>query len=353
LQQRGLQLGFSPAGFVWHYRRSTVRAYLKQQAGYGEAEALLVRKHPEYFNSFGGSLWQGRIYAAAKPGLTLQRPMIYRGLFAGGMFQTLYTPAPAFGLMLCTSLEYHVLVTLPLFVLAAPFRYLLPVAIASFLLSAGVCAAAAVQAELSKHKRCFWSRPLIALLYFLQPIWRGWARYQGRLRVPPAPPQAYRNLDTVDLKQRDAAPGEVAFWAGGALDRIDFIQQILARLDAQNWQSKVDSGWCEFDVEIFGSRWAQLQLTTVAEPYPENKQRVRCRLETAWSLLAKVVFWSALGLELLLIGFAREMFPWVWMLLLTLPVFVWFVEQEERDLQRAVAVLLDDVSEKLGMHRAP
>ena len=24
LQQRGYKIGFSPAGFVWHYRRSTV-----------------------------------------------------------------------------------------------------------------------------------------------------------------------------------------------------------------------------------------------------------------------------------------------------------------------------------------
>jgi GT2 family glycosyltransferase len=46
LQQAGVKIGFSPAAFVWHYRRSTVIAYLKQQDGYGEAEALLVRKHP-------------------------------------------------------------------------------------------------------------------------------------------------------------------------------------------------------------------------------------------------------------------------------------------------------------------
>ena len=36
LQQRGHTIGFNSAGFVWHYRRSTVKAYLKQQSGYGE-----------------------------------------------------------------------------------------------------------------------------------------------------------------------------------------------------------------------------------------------------------------------------------------------------------------------------
>jgi glycosyltransferase involved in cell wall biosynthesis len=104
LQQRGYRIGFNPAGFVWHYRRSTVKAYLKQQSGYGEAEALLVRKHPEYFNSFGGSLWRGQIYTAAKFGLVLGRSVIYHGIFATGFFQTIYAAAPAWTLMLCTSI---------------------------------------------------------------------------------------------------------------------------------------------------------------------------------------------------------------------------------------------------------
>ena len=36
--------------FVWHHRRCTVSAYLKQQKGYGRAEALLLPKHKDRFN---------------------------------------------------------------------------------------------------------------------------------------------------------------------------------------------------------------------------------------------------------------------------------------------------------------
>ena len=79
LQQQGYELGFSPGGFVWHYRRATARDYLKQQQGYGEAEALLVRRHPEYFNWFGGSQWRGRIYSPGKIGVTMGAPIIYHG----------------------------------------------------------------------------------------------------------------------------------------------------------------------------------------------------------------------------------------------------------------------------------
>ncbi len=118
LQQAGLKIGFSPAAFVWHHRRSTIGAYLKQQRGYGEAEALLVRKHPECFNSFGGSLWHGRIYTPARFGGLLRSPIIYRGPFGSAGFQFLYASEPALNLKVCTMLEYYVLVTLPLWVLS-------------------------------------------------------------------------------------------------------------------------------------------------------------------------------------------------------------------------------------------
>ncbi|HEY3020897.1 MAG TPA: glycosyltransferase, partial [Solirubrobacteraceae bacterium] len=46
LQAEGLTVGFSPAAVVWHHRRNSVRAYLRQQFHYGRAEGLLERKWP-------------------------------------------------------------------------------------------------------------------------------------------------------------------------------------------------------------------------------------------------------------------------------------------------------------------
>jgi len=93
LQQAGWNIGFSAAGFVWHYRRSTIRDYLKQQRGYGEAEALLVRKHPEYFNTFGGSMWRGA--SILRPGGTdaSAGESFTAACLAGAGYQALYAPA--------------------------------------------------------------------------------------------------------------------------------------------------------------------------------------------------------------------------------------------------------------------
>jgi O-antigen biosynthesis protein len=349
LQQRGFRIGFSPPGFVWHHRRSTMQAYLFQQSGYGEAEAMLARRHPEYFNSFGGSIWQGRIYASSKFGLTIRRPIIYHGLFATGFFQSVYCAEPAAGLMFCTSLEYHALVNLPLLALSVPFHAVLPLAVTSVMISLGVCVAAAVQADLPRDKIRFWSRPLVALLFFLQPMVRGWARYQGRLSLGPTPQSAVDTLESLSLQDRPEALRQVEYWANGPMDRVDFVQRILQRLDQQGWESKADVGWSSFDIEIFGSRWSHLQLATVAEPHAGGKQLLRCRLRTAWSLPAKVALCSILGFELVVIGFIWHTLWQIWFLLLTVPAFAWYVRHDQRHLQRLISVVLDDIAQKNGM----
>ena len=349
LQQRGGRITFSAAGFVWHHRRSTLAAYLAQQRGYGEAEAMLVRRHPEYFNLFGASMWQGRIYTAAKFGLSMRRPIIYHGMFATGFFQSLYSGEPAMAPMFCTSLEYHVLITLPLVALSFPLRHILILPITSVLISAGVCVAAALQAELPRNKRRIWSRPLVALLFFLQPIVRGWARYQGRLSLAPTPRVAVENLASLSLQDR---PGEldcVEYWANTSIDRLDFVKHILARLEQQGWELKADTGWCDYDVEILGSRWAHLQLTTVAEPHASGKQLLRCRMRTTWSLAAKVALSIMLGFELVVIGFVQQDLWWIWFLLLTVPAFAWYLRRDQRDLQRLISTLLDEIAQVSGL----
>jgi len=61
LLDAGWNLAFVPAAFVWHRRRTTILRYLRQQSGYGRAEALLYEAHPERFDK-GGIDWRGSVY---------------------------------------------------------------------------------------------------------------------------------------------------------------------------------------------------------------------------------------------------------------------------------------------------
>ncbi|MBM3875402.1 MAG: glycosyltransferase [Verrucomicrobia bacterium] len=354
LQQHGHKIGFSPAGFVWHYRRSTVAAYLRQQRGYGAAEALLVRKHPEYFNAIGGSLWQGRIYSPAKPGVVTRQDMIYHGTFASGFFQSIYSGSPNHAPTLLTSLEYHVCVTLPLLTIGAAFagvkfHLLMPLGITSLFISLALCIAAAWQAELPRKKRRARSRPLIATMFFLQPIVRGWARYAERLTLRHTPLAAHETLDSLTLKRSRSSLGEVGYWCETGVDRMEFLRCVIERLAAQGWQNKTDSGWSRFDVEVSGSRWCWLQLTTATELHARGRRLLRCRLRTGWSLLAHVTFWTALGFEILLISALGSSLWWLAFLLIALPALVWLFREEQLALKRIISVLLDGVAKGMAI----
>jgi hypothetical protein len=246
-------------------------------------------------------------------------------------------------------MEYHVLVTLPLLVLSVPFNFVLPIALTSLLLSASVCVAAAIQAELPKNKKRFWSRPLVALLFFLQPIARGWARYQGRLELQQTPAAARARLENLPSRDESEPLDHQFYWGDGQIDRIDWVNSMVLRLDQQGWPNKADAGWSDHDVEIYGSRWTRLQIITATEDYGGGKRLFRCRLRGYWSLLAKLAFWSFTGFELLVIGIVSRDQPWLWLVLLTMPVFAWFLQGEKRNQQRLLAAFLDDLAKQRGL----
>lgn len=62
LRNSGHRLGFAPGAFVWHWRRPSLRTFLRQQRGYGEAEKLLLGKHRARFTSRGDAIWTGFVY---------------------------------------------------------------------------------------------------------------------------------------------------------------------------------------------------------------------------------------------------------------------------------------------------
>jgi hypothetical protein len=344
----GHRIGFSPSGLVRHSRRSTVGAYLRQQEGQGEAEALLMRKHPECFHPFGGRVWRGHRYTPARFGPVMRHPLCYHGRFATAWAQTRQTTGSVPGLMLCTSLEYHVLVTLPLVALSATLSFLFPLALASLALSLGVCVACAAQADIPRRQRRFWSRPLLALLFFLQPMVRGWARWQGRLTLHPLPKRTRTCLASLRRKAAQGPVRERYYWGDTTMDRLEFVHVILRRLDETGWLAEVDGGWCDYDMEIYGHRWSRLQLTTVSEDGPDRRL-FRCRLRSRWSRPALLGFWTAFAAEVFAVGILGHGRLWPWLVLLSMGVFGWLLHREARKLRQGFAALLDETAEQWKM----
>ena len=341
LQDSDLKIGFSHGGFVWHYRRSTVRAYLRQQAGYGEAEALLVGKHVEHYNSVGGGLWRGRIYAPSLSGLLLQRAVIYHGVFGSGFFQRLYTPEPALPLIFGTSLAYHLAITIPLLVLACNLPVFWPLAAVAAGIPLAICVLAAAQAKIPKVKRRVWSRPLVGLLFFLQPIVRGWSRFKWRwnLRANRPPIQI-----PVTARITNAAAPVETYWSEGEVERYEFLLAIQAQLERAGWAFKADTGWTTNDLEILTDNWSCLKLVTVSEDLDRAKKNFRCRVKGGWSFAARIVFLITAVVVSMLIASLAQAVPWIWLTLIGLTLVGWYFEENCREYELALCTLLDEAA---------
>src|SRR4029079_13569903 len=89
LQARGWKIGFAAAALVWHHHRASVKAYWRQQVGYGEGEIWLMAHHPDKFLD-GRMLWRGRIYSPLPFVRSLWGTRINAGVWGTAAFPSVY-----------------------------------------------------------------------------------------------------------------------------------------------------------------------------------------------------------------------------------------------------------------------
>ena len=89
LQARGGKIGFAASALVWHHHRASVKAYWRQQVGYGEGERWLMAHHPEKFLD-GHMLWHGRIYSPLPFVRSLWGARINAGVWGTAAFPSVY-----------------------------------------------------------------------------------------------------------------------------------------------------------------------------------------------------------------------------------------------------------------------
>ena len=303
LQESGRWITFSPGAMVWHHRRSHPRAYFRQQAGYGEAEALLRFKHPEQFNGQGRWKWRGVLYGASLQGLQMRRPLVYRGPFGTGLFQCIYQAPADHWVMMPSTLEWHVATAV-----VALNAILHPAAgwLAGAMLAASLLVALfqALQATLPVAHDSWRARLVVAALCHAQPLVRTWAHVRTRLssyRAITGHPDTARSGGHWPwwqwLRHDD-------YWSATAVERTTLLERALETLRAAGWGVTPDSGWSDYDGDVFGHPWSRLRCTTSQEDHGSGRRliRVRYRLTPTWlawmvslavaTTLALTVSWS-------------------------------------------------------------
>jgi GT2 family glycosyltransferase len=188
--ERGYQIGYSPSAVVWHHRRPSIRAYWRQQVGYGMSEALLERKHPNKFNPWGHTSWSGRIYAPYPFFRIFASPIVYHGLWGSAGFQCLYDKG-GMGVLsfLPRAMEWHFFIgAMTLLGFFYPWTFALVGACLAYTIGYGVVCGKnvnldvllAVEPNANFRRRLLW-RATIAYLHILEPLARDWGRLKGGL----------------------------------------------------------------------------------------------------------------------------------------------------------------------------
>lgn len=298
---------YHPSAVVWHHRRPTLRGYLRQQKGYGYAEAHLQRRYPGRFNFFGYPVWEGGVYDSVHSQLRQQglpiifSPRIYRGYFCGAQFQTLYQPFLTWWFQIFSTAEWAILATCTALsgLLAMQFGPkwisigLWGLTGLMMLLSIGTCSLAGWRATNVKQWTG-WNRLkgvfIVTLLHLVQPLARFAGRIKGRWELRKNP---------LDFPATEVLAGDL-------VKREAWIFHMLNHMKSCGWMVHACSEWDDADIEILGPGPYRLKLSSVYEEVLEHSQYyVRYRITTQMKTHAPLV---VAGLMCLLIGITQALY---------------------------------------------
>ncbi len=302
IQQAGWVIAFSPAAIVWHYRRFTLRAFLKQQDGYGEAESLLRFKHLIFFGPTGTAKWRGRF------ALTIF-------LFGLGIFLPALRIVPylMLGGSLCVALSYM------------------------------------VRAPIEPKFDTVRARLLVMLLAFAQPLVRGFSRYFTWLRFKRTPANVIRRHE--HLLERAHSAGSLSrrvFWSEQGRDRHYLLGAIFQLLEEEGWRYSTDSGWNDWDIQIYGNFWWSIALQTVTEYHGGGKCLTRVRLRNR--LVTTTLILNLIVVSLLIYRQLNVSHVDLWSIGAYL-LFLFFLWTRARALKSRVAELVDLAAHRAGLQR--
>jgi GT2 family glycosyltransferase len=282
LQELGFTIGFHAGAMVWHHRRNSLRAYWRQQIGYGKAEALLERKWPEKYNAGGHVHWVGRLYGAGVMRGFGLRPRIYHGTWNSAPFQRIYQPAAPLWQMLPQTPEWYLL-TFLLCVLCllgfswTPLMWLLLLFGACILLPSIQIAVSVSQTSFSRPSL----RILTAGLYVLQPTARLLGRVKNGLTLWRRKCGAFRCLV--------AAPFNDITWSEDWRDAPEWLESLRRNFRLLGAITMAGGEYDRWDLHVRGGLFTGARVRLAIEEHGTGRQLLRWRIwprVSPWLLIA-------------------------------------------------------------------
>jgi hypothetical protein len=290
IQDAGGKIGFSPAAVVWHHRRNSIRAFWRQQVGYGAAEGQLEQKWPARHNNAGYTSWTGRIYGPGRVRAPRRRALIYQGPWGTAPFQSLYDRAPHSVWVLSALPEWRALVAILAVVAALGFAWRplflagpLAAVSAAVMLAQAFISAAPAQGSLSRSRLA--ARVLTAALFVIQPAARLWGRLRTRMRTR-------STRLTIRLPGRKLPRSRSsAYWSETWHEPVTWLQGMLEELLSSGDMVCMGRDYDAWDLQVMAGRLGAARILVAFEDNGSGNQYLRFR---AWPRPSKLACASAL-----------------------------------------------------------
>jgi hypothetical protein len=186
-------------------------------------------------------------------------------------------------------------------------------------------------------------------LAFAQPLVRGWSRYFTWLhfkRTPRAVITTHEHLPAGEefsggLRRR-------SYWSEEGKDRHHLLGGIFALLDEEGWRYSRDTGWNEWDIQVYGNFWWSIVLQTVTEYHGGPKCLTRAVLRYRFvttTIIINLVVLTLLAYHQLS---ARHIDLWLLVPYFAFVVFLW---ARARALKSRVGEIVDLAAFRTGIRR--
>jgi O-antigen biosynthesis protein len=299
IQNSGRTIGFHPSAVVWHHRRNSIKAYWKQQKGYGKAEALLEGKWPEKYNGFGHLAWGGRIYGNGFTlPINLKKGKVFYGTWGTALFQSVYQPADGFISAMPLMPEWYLFsgilaVMGSLGFLWAPMLWVWPL----FFLSVIIVF---IQAVISASKNVFFHpeqqknyryRALIVVLHLIQPM----ARLYGRLKHGLTP---WNRTGVGSLLKAPFVFGStvLTIWSEKWRATEEWLEDVEKNLLQLKSRAQRGGDYDRWDIQTRNSIFSISRGLLAVEEHGGGKQQVRLRIWPSPSKLVVAAFALIVGI---------------------------------------------------------
>src|SRR6266404_6024381 len=193
------------------------------------------------------------------------------------------------------------------------------------------------------------SRLLVMFLAFAQPLVRGWSRYFTWLHFKRTPGSVIAQHEQLPPgKKFGRSWGRLAYWNEEGKDRHSLLREIFTLLDQENWRYSIDTGWQEWDIQIYGNFWWSIILRTVTEYHGGGKCLTRVQLRYRYvttTVIVNLIVLTLLIYHFLNTGHVQLFFA------VPYAIFALFLFLRARRLKTRVRELVDFAAYRINMNR--